>query len=52
VHLSHDSMVSLLTPYKSEPGLSIAGDSDLMIERLLETAAGTDEQQIMTQHSV
>jgi len=52
VHLSHDSMVSLLTPYGSEPALAIARDSDLMIERLLEAAAGTDEQQIMTQNSV
>ena len=42
VHLSHDSMVSLLTPYESEPVLAIARDSDLMIERLLEAAAGTD----------
>ena len=42
VHLSHDSMVSLLTPYESEPALAIARDSDLMIERLLEAAAGKD----------
>src|SRR3974377_1271249 len=36
VHLSYDSMASLLTPYESEPALAIARDSDLMIERLLE----------------
>jgi hypothetical protein len=45
-------MVSLLTPYESESALATARDSDLMIERLLEAAAGTDEEQIMTQHSV
>ena len=43
VHLSHDSMASLLTPYKNEPALAIARDSDVMIERLLEVAAGTDD---------
>ena len=43
VHLSHDSMVSLLTPYEIEPALAIARDSDLMIERLLEAAAGPDD---------
>jgi uncharacterized protein (DUF302 family) len=52
VHLSHDSMVSMLTPYESEPALAIARDSDLMIERLLEAAAGADEPQVMTQRSV
>jgi uncharacterized protein (DUF302 family) len=51
VRLSHDSMVSLLTPYECEPALAIARDSDLMIERLLEAAAGTGEPQIMRQHS-
>ena len=39
VHLSYDSMVSLLAPYGSEPALAVAGDLDAKIESLLETAA-------------
>ena len=52
VHLSYDSMASLLSPYGSEPALAVARDLDLKIERLLEAAAGTDEPHIMTQRSV
>jgi len=33
VHLSYDSMASLLTPYESEPALAVARDLDLKIER-------------------
>src|SRR5262249_33117051 len=43
VHLSYDSMASLLTPYESERARAVARDLDLKIERLLEAAAGTDE---------
>src|SRR6266478_3198715 len=39
VHLSHDSMVSLLTPYESEPALVVARDLDTKVETLLEAAA-------------
>ena len=45
VHLSYDSMASLLTPYESEPALAIARDLDLMIERLLEAAAETEKDE-------
>ena len=42
VHLSYDSMASLLAPYKSEPALAVARDLDRKIERLFESAAATD----------
>ena len=39
VHLSYDSMASLIAPYGSEPALAVTGDLDAKIESLLETAA-------------
>jgi nitrilase len=39
VHLSYDSMVSLLAPYESQAALAVASDLDAKVERLLETAA-------------
>jgi uncharacterized protein (DUF302 family) len=39
VHLSYDSMVSLIAPYGSEAALAVARDLDAKIETLLETAA-------------
>ncbi len=42
VHLSYDSMASLLAPYDSEPALAVARDLDTKFERLLEAAAGAD----------
>ena len=39
VHLSYDSMASLLAPYGSESALAVAGNLDAKIEALLETAA-------------
>ena len=39
VHLSYDSMASLLAPYGSEPALAVAANLDAKIEALLETAA-------------
>jgi uncharacterized protein (DUF302 family) len=39
VHLSYDSMASLLAPYRSQAALAVAGELDAKIERLLETAA-------------
>ena len=39
VHLSYDSMASLLAPYGSVPALAVARDLDAKIEALLETAA-------------
>jgi hypothetical protein len=39
VHLSYDSMASLLAPYGSEAALAVARDLDAKIESLLETAA-------------
>jgi hypothetical protein len=39
VHLSYDSMASLLAPYGSPASLAVARDLDAKIERLLETAA-------------
>jgi len=38
VHLSYDSMASLLAPYGSEAALVVATDLDSKIENLLETA--------------
>lgn len=40
VHLSFDSLASLLAPYGDEPALAVARDLDAKIESLLETAAG------------
>lgn len=39
VHLSYDSMASLIAPYQSQAALAAARDLDAKIERLLETAA-------------
>ena len=39
VHLSYDSMASLLAPYASEPALAVARDLDVKVEALLETIA-------------
>jgi uncharacterized protein (DUF302 family) len=39
VHLSYDSMASLLAPYGSEAALDVAKELDTKIESLLETAA-------------
>ena len=39
VHLSYDSMASLLAPYGSEAALAVARDLDAKIESLLETTA-------------
>lgn len=39
VHLSYDSMASLIAPYKSQAALVVARDLDAKVERLLETAA-------------
>ena len=39
VHLSYDSMASLLAPYGSEEALKVARDLDVKIEALLEAAA-------------
>jgi Domain of unknown function DUF302. len=40
VHISYDSMASLITPYGSQEALAVARDLDTKIEQLLETAAG------------
>ena len=40
VHLSYDSMASLVAPYGSPSALAVARDLDAKIESLLETAAG------------
>ena len=39
VHLSYDSMASLIAPYGSEAALAVANGLDAKIENLLETAA-------------
>ena len=39
VHLSYDSVASLLAPYGSHAALQVAKELDTKIERLLETAA-------------
>ena len=39
VHLSYDSMASLIRPYGSGPALAVARDLDAKVEALLETAA-------------
>ena len=41
VHLSYDSMASLLAPYGNEPTLAVARDLDAKVDRLLETAAAS-----------
>ena len=40
VHLSYDSLASLLAPYGNERTLAVARDLDAKVESLLETAAG------------
>jgi len=40
VHLSYDSMASLLGPYGSEPALAVARELDLKIVSLVDAAAG------------
>ena len=42
VHLSYDSMASLIAPYGSELALTVAGELDTKVESLLEAAAVTD----------
>jgi len=39
VHLSYDSMASLVAPYNSQAALAVARDLDAKVERLLEAAA-------------
>ena len=39
VHLSYDTMASLIAPYGSEPALAVAADLDAKVHSLLETAA-------------
>ena len=39
VHLTYDSMASLLAPYGTEAALAVARDLDAKVEDLLETAA-------------
>jgi hypothetical protein len=39
VHLSYDSMASLLAPYGSQSALTVAMDLDANVESLLKTAA-------------
>ena len=39
VHLSYDSMASLLAPYGSQSALAVARDLDAKVESLLKTAA-------------
>ncbi|MCS6288489.1 MAG: DUF302 domain-containing protein [Nitrospira sp.] len=39
VHLSYDSMASVIAPYGSRSALGMAGDLDAKIESLLQTAA-------------
>ena len=39
VHLSYDTMESLLTPYGNESALKVARDLDAKVEGLIETAA-------------
>lgn len=39
VHLSYDSMVSLLAPYGSQSALMVARELDVKVESLLKTAA-------------
>jgi hypothetical protein len=39
VHLSYDTMASLLAPYGSEAALKVARDLDAKVEKLLSEAA-------------
>lgn len=39
VHLSYDTMASLLAPYENQAALAVAEDLDAKVEGLLETAA-------------
>jgi hypothetical protein len=39
VHLSYDSMASLIAPYASEPALTVARDLDVKVESLLVNTA-------------
>lgn len=39
VHLTYDSIASLLAPYGSQAALAVAGELDAKIEGLLKTAA-------------
>jgi len=39
VHLSYDTLASLLSPYGDEPALLVAKDLDTKVEKLLESAA-------------
>jgi uncharacterized protein (DUF302 family) len=39
VHLSYDSLASLIAPYGNEAAIAVAADLDAKIESLLETAA-------------
>jgi uncharacterized protein (DUF302 family) len=43
VHLSYDSMASLLAPYGSQASLAVARELDAKIEGLLEIAAGVTD---------
>jgi uncharacterized protein (DUF302 family) len=45
VHLSYDSMASLIAPYGSQAALAIARDLDTKIEYLIETAAGVTDRE-------
>jgi uncharacterized protein (DUF302 family) len=44
VHMSYDTMASLLAPYGSQATLAVAGKLDAKIEGLLETAAGATDR--------
>lgn len=44
VHLSFDSMASLIAPYRDEAVLAVAMDLDAKVVGLLETAAATEQQ--------
>ena len=48
VHLSYDSMASLIAPYGSQAALVVARNLDAKIENLLKTAAG--DRQRMQKH--
>ena len=43
VHLSYDSMASLIAPYSSPTALEVAQDLDTKIQNVLKTAAGVAE---------
>jgi hypothetical protein len=44
VHMSYDTMASILAPYGSQAALAVAGDLDAKIKGLLETAAGVTDR--------